>query len=442
LNNWYEIIDRLKSRNIQLILCGHGHANRKMNFEGIPAVMGRSNLRARNPVGGYNIVTVKNDVASFEERNPLTNEQKQWHEVTLLKRNYAADTTKYFRPSYSLNAEYPRVKVTWQYHDNSDIGSGVAVKNNLIIASNTNGLVYAINKKTGKKTWELNTLGKIYSTPAIENNHVVVASTDKNIYCVNLQSGLPLWKYETQKPIVANPIIKNGTVYIGASDGHFRAIDLSTGKLKWDFDSVKNFVVTKPLFYGKKIFFGSWGTELYAIDANSGKLVWKWNNGSANRMFSPAACYPVATKGKIFIVAPDRYMTVFDADNGTVLWRKQDAANRVRESMGLSADSSIVYAKTMDGFVIGVSTVANEMQIVWKSDTQLGYELAPTAIVEHKSVVYVPSDKGIVTAVNRADGKILWKHKISNSLITNLLPVSKNEIIVTTMDGKVSLFRF
>ncbi|MGV3641526.1 MAG: metallophosphoesterase family protein, partial [Adhaeribacter sp.] len=56
-NNWYEALDRLKKRNVQLILCGHGHSNRKMNFEGVPAVMGRSNLRAKNPVGGYNIVT-------------------------------------------------------------------------------------------------------------------------------------------------------------------------------------------------------------------------------------------------------------------------------------------------------------------------------------------------------------------------------------------------
>ncbi|HKO82026.1 MAG TPA: metallophosphoesterase, partial [Chitinophagaceae bacterium] len=56
LNNWYEVIDRLKQKNIQLILCGHGHANRQLNFEGIPAVMGRSNLRAKAATGGYNIV--------------------------------------------------------------------------------------------------------------------------------------------------------------------------------------------------------------------------------------------------------------------------------------------------------------------------------------------------------------------------------------------------
>jgi outer membrane protein assembly factor BamB len=191
------------------------------------------------------------------------------------------------------------------------------------------------------------------------------------------------------------------------------------------------------LFYNNKIYFGTWGTEFYALDASTGALVWKWNNGSANRMYSPAACYPVATKNRIFIVAPDRYMTVFNSETGNVIWRKNDNENRVRESMALSADSQLVYAKTMQGEVIGVSTSADSMQIVWKANTNLNYEIAPTAMVESDNIIYVPSNSGLVIAVNR-DSSILWKHKISNALITNITPVSKNKTIVITMDGKVT----
>jgi len=442
LNNWYEVIDLLKTRNTQLILCGHGHSNHKLNFEGIPAVMGRSNLRAKQPVGGFNIVTIKDGAVTYEERNPVTGEQKKWTELAIARQDYAKDTSHYFRPSYEVNSIYKNVKKVWAFQDNSDIGSGVDISGNLVIASNSNGFIYALNKSTGKKVWSYKTGGKIYAIPAISNNLVVTGSTDNTIYCLNLLTGKLVWKFTTQKPIVANALIKNGTVYIGASDNHFRAIILANGKLKWDFDSVQGFVVTKPLFYNNKIYFGSWGTMFYALDATSGALVWKWNNGSANRMFSPAACYPVATKGKIFIVAPDRYMTVFDAEKGNVIWRKQDPKNRVRESMALSADSTLVYAKTMDGDVIGVSTEAPEMQIDWKANTGLNYEIAPTAMVEYSSVVYVPSNSGVVTAVNRADGKILWKHKISNSLITNITPVASNKVIATTMDGKVACLQF
>ena len=110
--------------------------------------------------------------------------------------------------------------------------------------------------------------------------------------------------------------------------------------------------------------------------------------------------------------------------------------------MGLSKDSSLIYAKTMQGELIGISTSEPEMKIIWKSNTQLNYEIAPTAIVEFQNVIYVPSNSGIVIAVNRSDGSILWKHKISNALITNITPVSKNKIIVTTMDGKVTCLEY
>jgi outer membrane protein assembly factor BamB/predicted MPP superfamily phosphohydrolase len=442
LNNWFEAIDILKTKNIQLILCGHGHANRVLNFEGIPAVMGRSNLRAKSLAGGYNIVTIKNGTLTYEERNPVTGAQKQWAQLQLFNHHFTSDTTQYYRPSYAINTTFKNVKTRWQFHDKSDIGSGVALAKNLVIASNSNGDVYALNLKNGKKIWSFASKGKIYSTPAVEKNQVVVASTDDNIYCLSTSTGKLLWKFETQKPIVANPLIKNGVVYIGSSDGHFRALDLINGNLKWDFDSVKNFVVTTPLFYKNKIYFGSWGTEFYALNAETGKLAWKWNNGSANRMFSPAACYPVATGGKIFIVAPDRYMTVFNAQTGDVIWRKKDENNRVRESMGLSKDSALVYAKTMQGELIGISTSQPDMKIIWKSNTQLNYEIAPTAIVEFQNIIYVPSNSGVVTAVNRNDGSILWKHKISNALITNITPVAKNKIIVTTMDGKVTCLEY
>ena len=442
LNNWFEAIDILKTKNIQLIMCGHLHSNHIKNFEGIPAIVGRSNLRAKESEGGYNIVRIKNHTITYVERNPVSKNEKQWAQLSLINHHFKNDTTAYYRPSYKVNNVYPHVKTLWQFADNSDIGSGVAVGEKLVIASNTAGLIYALNKKTGKKIWSFQTGGKIYSTPAIENDRVIAASTDGNIYCLELKNGKQIWKFETQKPIVANPLIKNKTVYIGASDGHFRAINLQTGNLVWDFDSVKNFVVTTPLFYNNKIYFGSWGNEFYALDAISGKQKWVWSNGQTNRMFSSAAVYPMATNGRIFMVAPDRYMTVLDAESGKEIWRKKDPKYLVRESMGLSKDSNIVYAKTMDGFVIGVSTSANDMDVRWRSETGLNYEIAPTAIVEIDDVVYVPSNSGIVTAVNRKDGSIIWKHKISNALITNITPISKNKIIVTTMDGKVTYLQY
>lgn len=441
-NNWYEAIDRLKKRNVQLILCGHGHINKQYNFEGIPAVMGRSNLRAKDSIGGYNIVTIKNNKATFEVRRPMFKTDTPWAEVNLLNHHFESDTTHYQRPSYAVNKKYPGVKVLWRYQDKSDVGNGVAVTKDLVITANTKGEVYALDVKSGALKWKFQTNGKIYSTPAVEHKYVIVGSSDSNIYCLNAASGKLIWKFTAGKPVLGSPVIKDNIAYIGDSGGHFRALAIKTGQMVWDFDQVKGFVVTKPLIYQNKVYFGCWANDFYALDLVTGKPEWKWNNGSANRMYSPAACYPVGAEGKVFIVAPDRYMTAFNASTGAVVWRKQTTDERARESMGISNDRSLVFVKTMDGQLLGVSTKRDSMDVSWRSKLQLPYELDPAAIVEHSGLVYVPSHSGLASAIDRKSGNVVWQYKVSNGLLNPPAPFSKNKVILSTMDGVITCLSY
>ncbi|HSU52291.1 MAG TPA: metallophosphoesterase, partial [Segetibacter sp.] len=61
--NSYEAIDRLKKKNLQLFLVGHGHQNKQYTFDGVPGIMGRTNMRGSDSTGAYNIVTFLNGKA-------------------------------------------------------------------------------------------------------------------------------------------------------------------------------------------------------------------------------------------------------------------------------------------------------------------------------------------------------------------------------------------
>jgi outer membrane protein assembly factor BamB/predicted MPP superfamily phosphohydrolase len=442
LNNWFEALDRLKTKDIQLILCGHGHSNHQLNFEGIPGIMGRSNLRAKAEFGGYNIVTIRDDSVTYAERTPGVETKPVWARVALKNLDFPHSQKTYPHPSYTVNDSFPGVREKWNYQSNSDIGSGTAFNSKLVFTTNTNGEIIALDKAKGKTKWKYQTNGKIYSIPAVNDEMVIAGSSDSCIYALSVENGKLLWKLKTEGAVLGNPVINKQVVYLGSSDGHFRAIQLKDGKPKWEFSDVKGFVVTRPLIYDNKIYFGCWNNDFYCLDLNNGSLVWKWNNGSGNRMFSPAAVFPVATNHRIFIVAPDRYMTVFNSNTGDIIWRKQMPDIRVRESIGLSADSTLVFAKTMEGNVYGISTAAADMLPDWKSDVMLGYEICPTASVEYNKTIFVPTQSGVTVALDRASGKVLWKHKTSNGLVTNILPVNKKQLLVTTMDGKISLLEF
>lgn len=441
LNNWYEIVDRLKTHNTQLIICGHGHSNHHLNFEGIPGIMGRSNLRAKDPVGGYNIVTIANDSVYYAERNPGIATKPTWTKDRLYQHDYSKD--KYPRPNYDVNQQFTKVQAIWTVQDNSDIGAGSTVTGNMVITTNTAGQIKAYDIASGKQKWVAKAGGKIYSTPYAAGSYILVACTDTYLYCLDKNTGAVKWKAKAGKPMVASPVANGDRVFCGGSDGHFRCYDLKTGKVNWDYDQVQGFVETRPLLYNGNVCFGSWGNHFYVLNQRTGAVVWNWTNGATNRMFSPASCEPVATGNRLFIVAPDRYMTCFNASTGAVIWRKgADPKFRVREAMGLSADSSLVYVKTMEGDVLGVDTKADSVQVKWKGNRNMGYDISPSVVKENGGLVFALSNSGLIYAFKREYGSLMWAYKLSNGLVNPLSFVNDHELIGTTMDGKVVCLRY
>lgn len=432
LNNWYELVDRIHGRNIQFALCGHGHINKLYDWDGIPGVMSRSNLRAKEEVGGYTIVTLQGDSALFQVRRPHVETEDYWLKIPL---NTVVKKSGFKRPDFTVN-NTTNAKVQWMFDDHGDIGSGMSTNGKFVFAANTVGDVYALDINTGVKVWSYRTGGKVYSTPAYDKGIVVVGSSDHSIYGIDAATGKLKWQLKTKKAVLGSAAIHRGNAYIGGSDGIFRCIRVADGKVLWTFDQVKSYVSTLPTIAANKVIFGSWGNGFYALDINTGKLVWEWNNGHVNRMFSAAACYPVVANNSVFIVAPDRFMTALDLKTGKVIWREKKDDIRVRESMGLSTNKKMVYAKTMDGELIGVSVVADSMDIIWKSSLRLPYELTPSAIYSDRGVVFVPSSSGLLSAVDASSGVVLWQYKISNGMINPPL-VLKNKVIASTMDGKI-----
>ncbi|HEX4876515.1 MAG TPA: PQQ-binding-like beta-propeller repeat protein, partial [Chitinophagaceae bacterium] len=280
LDNWYEITDRLKNYNTWAILCGHGHANKAMSFEDIPGVMGRSNLRAKDEEGGYNLVDVTADSILFTVRRPVSGKERKWTSVTTTTRNFDL-SKKFIRPDYSINNLYSQVKRLWEYSSEANIISTPAVADGKVYAGNQNGVMYCFSAGDGKVLWRFKTGGAIFSSPAVSEGNVVFGSGDGMIYCLNAGNGKFRWKKQMGAAVLGSPVISGDTVFIGTSDGSFIAINLPFSTTIWQFKGLQGPVVSTPLLYEDKVIFGAWDRHLYALQRNTGSLAWKWNNGSS-----------------------------------------------------------------------------------------------------------------------------------------------------------------
>ena len=435
LDNWYEVIDLLKQKNTLLALCGHGHSNRPVQAEDLPAIMGRSNLRAKAEEGGYNLVDVRSDSIVFTERRPLSKTERQWNGVAVTLHQY--DRSKqYPRPDYSVNNTYSFIQPKWTYASAANVISTPAVVNDRFVFGNQDGLVEALDLKSGKRKWKFATAGPIFSSPATVKDRIVLGSADGYIYCLNHKGKLQ-WKTKTGASVLGAPLISGDTVFVGGSDHRFSAYHLRNGALIWSYGELQGPVVSRPVVYKEVILFGAWDRHLYALNRNTGQLAWKWNNGSPVINYSPAACIPVVHNDVVYIVAPDRYLTAIDVANGSTLWRTNEA--RVRESIGISEDGNWVYGKTMQDTIVAFPTGREKSAAAWKLHAGFGYEHVPSMLIEKEGQVFFGTRNGVVYSINPLQRGINWAYKIDNSMVNTVNVLPSGGVIASTMDGKVCL---
>lgn len=436
LDNWYEATDRLKNYNTQFAICGHGHRNKALDFEGIPGTMGRSNLRAKQEVGGYNIVEITPENAIFRERTPGGETADAWREIPLGKRQFESDSI-YKRPSYAVNDSFPQVQKKWEFHSDANVISTPAYLDGMVIFGNSTGKVESLSETTGESMWSFETEGGIFSSPAIFRNSVIFGSGDGNIYSLEAASGKLNWKTKTEHSVLGSPVVEDGMVFIGGSDGKFRALDAETGAEKWNFEGLNGPVVSTPLIYEDQVIFGAWDKNLYALDKESGNLNWKWNNESPNRMFSPAMVIPVAHEDVVYIVAPDRYLTAIDANSGEPLWRTNEAT--VRESLGISEDGKRLFGKTMNDEVVIFATEKETPKMLKRINVKFGYDHVPSMLFEQDGQIIFGTRNGVVYSIDPTTEEINWKYKIDHSMVNTIRIISNNSLLASTMDGKVVL---
>ena len=207
----------------------------------------------------------------------------------------------------------------------------------------------------------------------------------------------------------------------------------------WAYTGVKGYIETKPLVTADKVIFGAWDNTLYALNKAYGKELWKWTGGLTRMHFSPAAVWPVAAEGKVFITDPQRAMTAINIENGETVWRTFQSM--VRETIGLSEDGTRVFSKTMNDSIVCYATQGDQPRELWASNVGFGYEHAPSMQVEKGGVMFGSTKEGLIFALEAQTGKVLWKHKIGNSLISTVVPLNGRQVLFTATSGEVGLLR-
>lgn len=438
VSNRDQITALLRRYGVKMTLCGHYHQLRLNNYDSIPGIMGRALQMGggKSPVTyGYNILKLKGDSIYMYEK--LLGEEPV--ERFRCKQGWSEELGELPVDPPVPALDYRKTGAQLIKEDTASIFTGVAVNGSVIYYGNSIGYLHAYDTATGKTLWSHRFGNTVYSTPIYADGLVIVGSSDCAVAAFRASDGKPKWTIETETPVIGDGIVRDGVLYTGIGSGRFAAIDIRKGKIIWEASFGDGQAQGRPTLDGDRVLFGAWDTYLYCLDARTGAELWKWNNGGGNKLFSPGHVVPRVAAGKVFIVAPDRHFTAVDLETGRQIWRIQK--HRVRETTGVSEDSTLIFGKTMDGGLLAVKSSPDGYTEQYLTDIGWGYDHNPCPITVSGGVIYAANRLGEVAALDEYSGELLWRAKFGNSATNKIVADDQGHIYITLIEGKIYRIR-
>ena len=434
LDNYRAYVDILKKYPVITHQCGHYHHWRLYETDGINGVM----VRALDMGGGdygYTLMNIDLDRQWIYIYNKVIGKGPE--QMYAYRINLDYDTPQLsennFLPEYEYQ-QHLKFKVKNVVADNASIFTRVGVDSKNLYFGNSLGYCKAVDKQTGALRWQYKTDAMLFSRPAVSDKYIVLPTSDKRLVWLDKKSGKAKWQYDAAGPYVADGVVKDGILYQGGFKT-FQAWDVKRHRLLWQYNDINNYCQAAPVVDGNDVIFGAWDTYLRSLDRRTGALNWQWNNGKEVNLYSPGNVVPVVNSEHVVIVAPDRVTTAVDRKSGKEIWREKNE-NKVRESLGHSADGKVAYAKTMDGELVAMST-GDKYELLWKVDLGFGYEHAPCIVLEHDGFVYCGSRRGMLAVVDAITHQLVFTSQLGSSEFNGFEVDENGNIFCSLIEGTI-----
>ena len=313
---------------------------------------------------------------------------------------YNPERTRYF-PGKLLDPPFTSAK--WSLPIGHLIEHGPIVAGDSVYILDLEGIVYSVDKKTGKVNWKKDFGELSAAAPAYSDGIVYALNLDPDqIVAIRAKDGKELWRKSIGSPgSESSPLIVGDKLIFGCQCGSVYALNKKTGKLLWSTETAGE--VKGAVAYHDGVVFGSnYGGEFFAIDASDGDFKWRTPIiGGAFGRGGGAYSTPAVAYGRVYVGAFDGRVYSLDEDTGEVAWTHSTGAE--------------VYPGPVVADVQG----------------------APPA-------VFIGSADGTAYALNAQTGGVLWSHGVgaqitgSGALIGNTVYFSKISEPVGTVGFEAS----
>lgn len=220
-------------------------------------------------------------------------------------------------------------KVIWKKDFGQLSAAAPAYKDGIVYALNLDpDQLVAIRAKDGKVLWR-KTIGSpgSESSPLFVGEKIIFGCQCGSVYALNRKTGKELWRTETAGEVKGAVAYNDGTVFGSNYGGEFFALNASNGAKKWStpiiggaFGRGGGAYSTPAVAYGR-VYVGAFDGRVYSLDEDTGEVAWTFSTG-AEVYPGPAVADVPGAPPAVYIGSRDSKAYALNAKTGNLLWQK------------------------------------------------------------------------------------------------------------------------
>lgn len=195
----------------------------------------------------------------------------------------------------------------WTFDASSMINSDIEVGKGLVLFSSSDGIVFALDHKTGNVAWTVKT-GKvmwIQPQPVIAESRALIPSDA--LYCVDVETGQVIWTVKTSENVWTQPVAVGGRIIV-SSDALY-CIDFVSGSVIWK----NQFSRRSPVVYNTRVYAYT-GLGYTCLNIADGTTLWTFEQPCID--FGK----PVASEDLLVFGMSNGTLMALDAVTGEQQW--------------------------------------------------------------------------------------------------------------------------
>lgn len=308
------------------------------------------------------------------------------------------------------------------------------VSGTTITVASTEGVVAAIDARTGGDVWRLNLRETLSAGVGSDGRWTAVVSQGNEL--IVLEAGIEQWRQRLTTQVYTSPLVAGNRIFVLAADRSFMAFDASSGYRLWIQSRLgEPLVLRQPgvlLAVGGNLLAGISG-RLARFNPDNGAM--SWEVPLADPRGTNDVERLVELVGPVSRVAESVCARAFQAaigcvDTARAVVKWTQVSNGI---VGLDGDEVALYGVKSNGTVTAWGR--NHGTLLWSSEL-LQYRSLTAPLLLGRSVI-VGDESGLVHFLSREDGASLGRVATDESGVAVAPVVAADTLIVITRKGNV-----